>query len=233
MRQALAVAAKAPQPGNVKTRLQTLLSEQDAVELHRCFLRDTIALMEAVPDTDVVVSYTPQGSESLFEGILSNGHRLLLQRGASFGDRLFNALNELLRQGYDSVAIMDSDSPTLPSSCLQQAFEELARPGDRVVLGPTTDGGYYLIGIKNEHRALFERIAWSTDKVLAQTIEQARALSLEVSLLPEWFDVDNAEDLERLWNEIVIERRGSVASNTSRFLSTRWPGGIHQQRHDR
>jgi rSAM/selenodomain-associated transferase 1 len=233
MRQALAVAAKAPQPGTVKTRLQTLLSEQDAAELYRCFLRDTVALMESVPETDVIVSYTPEGSERLFEGITSNGHQLLLQRGVSFGRRLFNALDDLLSQGYDSVAIMDSDSPTLPPDCLRRAFEELARPGDRVVLGPTSDGGYYLIGIKKNHSALFDGIDWSTERVLSQTIARARELSLDVSLLPEWFDVDNIEDLQRLWREVVEEGRLSTASNTSRFLSARWPTGIQSQRNDR
>ena len=233
MRQALAVAAKAPQPGTVKTRLHTLLSEQDATDLHRCFLRDTIALMESVPDTDVFISYTPRGSEHLFEGITSNGHRLIPQRGPSFGDRLFNTLDDLLKMGYESVAIMDSDSPTLPSHCLAEAFDQLARPGDRVVLGPTADGGYYLIGIKKNHRGLFEGIAWSTDKVLLQTVSRAEELGLDVSLLPAWFDIDNEEDLQRLWREVIAEGRGLEAVHTRQFLSSRWPTGILLQRDER
>ncbi len=226
MRQALAVAAKAPQPGTVKTRLHSLLSIDDATELYRCFLKDTLALMESVPETETVISYTPAGAEHHFEGIASGNHRLLLQRGESFGDKLYHALADLLREGFRSAAIMDADSPTLPPRYLAQAFEELARPGDRVVLGPALDGGYYLIGIKQPHRQLFERITWSTEMVLAQTIERAREINLEVSLLPEWYDVDNVTEYERLMEEIKTaanERTdlNGFAANTRRFILSR------------
>lgn len=226
MRQALAVAAKAPQQGTVKTRLHGLLSAADTTELYRCFLRDTIALTERVSATDIFVSYTPEGAEHLFEGI-SNGHRLIAQRGPCFGDRLYNALEDLLSEGYQSVAIMDSDSPTLPATYLTQAFHELSRPGDRVVLGPTTDGGYYIIGLKHPHRSLFEGITWSSEQVLNQTISRADELNLEVTLLPEWYDVDTISDLERLRSEI---RNGSSASNTREFVLARWPKGKLQTR---
>jgi rSAM/selenodomain-associated transferase 1 len=198
-----------------------MLSVADTTELYRCFLRDTIAITEQVPDIDVFVSFTPEGTENLFDRI-SNGHRLIPQRGLRFGDKLYNALDDLLRDGYESAAIMDSDSPTLPAAYLTRAFEELARPGDRVVLGPTTDGGYYIIGIKRPHRALFEGIAWSTERVLKQTMDRARELDLEVALLPEWYDIDTIPDLERLCGEI---RNGSSASNTRDFILARWPEG--------
>jgi rSAM/selenodomain-associated transferase 1 len=220
------VAAKAPQPGQVKTRLQRLLSEDDATELYRCFLRDTVALTRDLPETDVIISYTPAGSEPLFRELASNGNRLLLQRGNTFGERLFNALDDLLQCGYEQVVIMDADSPTLPARFLREAFERLSRPGDRVVLGPTTDGGYYLIGIKNPHRSLFERITWSSDRVLAETVARAAELALEVSLLPEWFDVDTDTDLERLWRDLSGSYPGSCASETRHFLMSRWPAGI-------
>jgi rSAM/selenodomain-associated transferase 1 len=223
MRQALAVAAKAPQPGKVKTRLHSLLSADEATELYRCFLKDTLSLMECVPGTDLIISYTPEGAESYFEPALSNGHRLLLQRGEAFGDRLYHALEDLLAEGFASAAIMDADSPTLPACYLARAFEELARPGDRVVLGPAADGGYYLIGIKRPHRRLFERITWSTERVLAETIERAGEIGLEVSLLPEWYDVDSEAEFERLRREIVESAPGASAPNTRRFIMSRWP----------
>lgn len=219
MRQALAVAAKAPQPGTVKTRLHGLLSVAETTELYRCFLRDTIALTERVPGADVFVSYTPEGSEPLFEGI-SNGHRLITQRGPGFGDKLYNALEDLLKEGYQCAAIMDSDSPTLPSAYLALAFEALSRPGDRVVLGPTTDGGYYVIGIKNPHRRLFEGITWSSERVLNETIRRAGELSLDVVLLPEWYDVDTVPDFERLCREVA---HGSSAAHTREFIVARRP----------
>ena len=222
MRQALAVAAKAPLPGTVKTRLHSMLSRDDATELYRCFLKDTLALAASVPETESIISYTPVGSEHYFSGIVSNGERLLAQRGASFGDKLFHALADLLSEGFSSAVIMDSDSPTLPRQYLVQAFEELAREGDRVVLGPASDGGYYLIGIKRPHRQLFDRITWSTARVLGETIERAREIGLEVVLLPEWYDVDGVEEFARLRRELANGAR-SQATNTRRFILSRWP----------
>lgn len=217
MRQALAVAAKAPQPGTVKTRLHSLLSVAETTELYRCFLRDTIALTERVAGADVFVSYTPEGSEPLFDGI-SNGHRLITQRGPAFSDKLYNALADLLNEGYQSAAIMDSDSPTLPSAYLTSAFEALSRPGDRVVLGPTTDGGYYVIGVKHPHRRLFEGITWSSERVLSETVLRAAELNLEVVLLPEWYDVDTVSDFDRLCREVA---NGSSAVHTREFILAR------------
>ncbi|HJQ71494.1 MAG TPA: TIGR04282 family arsenosugar biosynthesis glycosyltransferase [Blastocatellia bacterium] len=224
MRQALAVAAKAPQPGTVKTRLHSLLSKDEATELYRCFLKDTLALVESVPAADPIISYTPIGSEHFFDGIVSNGARLLPQRGASFGDKLFHALADLLDEGYSSAAIMDADSPTLPREYLVKAFEELRREGDRVVLGPAADGGYYLIGVKQPHRHLFDRITWSTELVLGETVERAREIGLEVVLLPEWYDVDSVDELRRLRRELTEDGHDPAwAENTRRFMLSRWP----------
>ncbi|HLG16596.1 MAG TPA: TIGR04282 family arsenosugar biosynthesis glycosyltransferase [Blastocatellia bacterium] len=232
MRHALAVAAKAPRPGTVKTRLLSLLSAEEATELYRCFMKDTIESMESVSAAQVVVSYTPEGDESYFDGILSNGHPLLAQRGEGFGDKLFNALDDLLRDGFDTAAIMNADSPTLPRRYLAECFEELARPGDRVVLGPATDGGYYLIGIKQPHRRLFEDITWSTSSVLAETLDRAAELGLEVKLLPEWYDVDGVAEFERLKREIRegpedrearADSRFQAGAHTRRFILSRWP----------
>ena len=216
MRRVLAVAAKAPQPGKVKTRLLPFLAPEDATELYKCFLKDTIVLMETVPAADVVISYTPRGAEQFFEGIASGRHRLLAQRGRDLGERLSFALADLLADGYESAAIMNSDSPTLPREYLKQTFDLLAEPGDRVVLGPADDGGYYLIGLKRPDRRLFEGVTWSTNLVLDQTLERAQQIGLDVALLPEWYDVDTPEDFERLKHELQ-ENKGA-ARFTRRFL---------------
>jgi rSAM/selenodomain-associated transferase 1 len=235
MRQALAVAAKAPQPGTVKTRLHSRLSADDATELYRCFLKDTLLLMDSVPQTEGVISYTPRGGERYFDGIHSGklgklgNLRMLPQRGESFGDKLHHAFEELFGEGFDSVVIIDADSPTLPRDYLTDAFDKLARPGERVVLGPAEDGGYYLIGLRRPHRRLFEQITWSSDRVLAETLERAREIALDVSLLPMWYDVDDSAALERLRRE-VIGRNGFTslskaheAPHTRRFIEERWP----------
>ena len=232
MRQALTVVAKAPQPGRVKTRLHSRLSVDDATELYRCFLKDTLLLMDSVPQTERVISYTPRGEERYFDGIHNGrnaGPRMLLQRGESFGDRLYHTFDELFEEGFDSVVIMDADSPTLPRDYLTAAFEELARPGDRVVLGPAEDGGYYLIGLRRPHRRLFEQITWSSDRVLAETAERAGEISLSVSLLPMWYDVDDAATLERLKREVTGDNRfaplseAHEAPHTRRFIEEHWP----------
>lgn len=183
--------------------------------------------MEGVPQTLTVVSYTPEGAEHYFDTIVDKGHRLLLQRGESFGDKLYNALADLLAEGFESAAIMDADSPTLPPSYLAEAFRELSRAGDRVVLGPAADGGYYLIGIKRPHRVLFDRIAWSTERVLEQTLERAREIGLETVLLPEWYDVDSVAEFERLKRDILNSpasdgRTGPTASHTRDFIRSRF-----------
>jgi uncharacterized protein len=209
---ALGVMVKAPRAGASKTRLVPPLTHEEAAALSACFLRDTAANIAAACESagrvggggaaSGVAVYTPAGAESAFDGLLPANFSLLAQRGEGFGERLFNAAEDLLRLGYDSLCLIDSDSPTLPTAALAAAVGELSRPGDRVVLGPADDGGYYLIGLKRAHRDLFERIDWSTGRVLAQTVERAREIDLDVALLPAWYDVDDAATLARLCEEL-------------------------------
>ena len=204
---ALAMMIKAPRAGASKTRLVPPLTHEEAARLSVCFLRDTaenIAAGCAVAGGGAcgVAAYTPAGAESAFDGLLPADFALLAQRGETFGERLFYAAEDLLAAGFDSVCLIDSDSPTLPTGALAAAAAELARPGDRVVVGPADDGGYYLVGLKSAHRRLFEEIEWSTGRVLAQTIERAHECGLEVGLLPAWYDVDDAATLARLCAEL-------------------------------
>jgi glycosyltransferase A (GT-A) superfamily protein (DUF2064 family) len=150
-----------------------------------------------------VVSYTPAGDEALFEGLLPEGFALVAQRGDGFGQRLLAAAEDILACGFGCVCLIDSDSPTVPREAYQQAVAELARPGDRIVLGPTQDGGYYLIGLKQAHAAVFEGIAWSTETVYAQTGERARAAGSDVVELPLWYDVDDGATLKILQAELL------------------------------
>src|SRR5262249_54155974 len=152
------------------------LTSAEAAALNICFLRDMATNITSIANegrADGFVVYTPAGAEGAFDGILPYGFKLLAQRGESLGDRLCNATDDLLNDGYDAVCLINSDSPTLPRTLLDRATDLLARPSDRVVLGAADDGGYYLIGLKQAHRNLFDRIAWSTADVLAHTIERA------------------------------------------------------------
>ncbi|HEX8633987.1 MAG TPA: TIGR04282 family arsenosugar biosynthesis glycosyltransferase [Pyrinomonadaceae bacterium] len=209
---ALGVMIKVPRAGASKTRLVPPLTHAEAARLSAAFLRDTAAnIAAACAETysagsgraaRAVAVYTPAGAEDAFDGLLSPGFALLAQRGETFGERLSHAAADLLRLGYESCCLIDSDSPTLPRALLTMAVEELGRPGDRLVLGPSDDGGYYLIGMKRAHPRLFEDIAWSTANVSTQTMERAREINLDVRLLPAWYDVDDAPALRRLSDEL-------------------------------
>jgi rSAM/selenodomain-associated transferase 1 len=159
------------------------------------------------------VAYTPAGDEDAFDGLLPSGFQLVLQRGDGFGERLLYACEDLFACGFSAVCLIDSDSPTLPQDALLQAVERLSRAGDRMVLGGSDDGGYYLIGVKRPHHRLFEQIDWSTERVFEQTLERAREISLTTELLPAWYDVDDAATLERLRRELA-SRPGAAYPGT-------------------
>ena len=229
---ALAVMTKAPQAGRVKTRLVPPLTLEEAAELNKCFLRDTAAAISTACSRRRVVDegetaracgiaiYTPVGAESAYSDILPADFSLLPQRGDKFGERLYFAVEDLFECGFESVCLIDSDSPTVPAENFAEAVELLSTSEDRVVLGPSDDGGYYLIGVKKPHRELFERIDWSTEHVLNQTMQRAAEIGLEVKLLPIGYDVDEGASLSRLCNELLGEQGGDgAAPSTRKFLA--------------
>ena len=213
---------KAPRAGQVKTRLVPPLSHEEAAQLNVCFLRDTAAaIAEACGDTGRGVAvYTPLGAEAAYTDILPAEFELLLQRGDGFGQRLRSATEDLFQCGFSAVCLIDSDSPTVSAKTYAEAMVLLSKSSDRVVLGPSDDGGYYLIGLKENHRELFDRIDWSTERVLDQTQQRARELNLEVSLLPTGYDVDDPATLRRLCAELLSGNAANdLAPNTRKFLA--------------
>ena len=137
--------------------------------------------------------------------------------------------------------MLNSDSPTLPTAFLVETAEMLARPGERAVLGPASDGGYYLLGLKTAHRRLFDDIAWSTERVAAQTLERAREIGLDVHMLPVWYDVDDIEGLRRLAGEVYRphsrgrERDAHVPHHpveTALLMQRLWVDGEFTRRED-
>ena len=198
---ALLVVAKRPAPGRTKTRLTPPLSPEQAAALYECFLRDTLDLVRRLSGVTPAIVYLPAEERAYFEA-LAPDFELLLQEGDDLGERLDSALTRLLVAGYQHVAIMNSDGPTLPPACLTGAFDALAGGAD-IVLGPCDDGGYYLIGLKQPAPRLLREVRMSTPDVLADTIAIAAEEGLTVELLPTWYDVDDAESLERLINELA------------------------------
>lgn len=211
---ALAVMAKAPRAGKVKTRLQPPLSAEEAAALNVRFLRDTaenIAAVASEGGAQGLICYTPVGDEEAFDDLLPDGFALITQRGDGFGERLLSAAEDILNCGFGAVCLIDSDSPTLPSVALREAVRELKRPGERVVIGPSEDGGYYLIGLKSAEPKVFEGIAWSTERVYAQTVERVREAGIELVELPKWYDVDDAATLAVLERELIHGERPRFA----------------------
>ncbi len=219
---ALAVMTKAPRAGQVKTRLTPPLTPEEAAALNRCLLRDTTASISAAVEkggAQGVGVYTPVGAEDAFADILPQNFDLVLQRGDTFGERLIHAAEDLFELGFAAVCLIDSDSPTVPAQAYAQAVAWLAEPADRMVLGPSDDGGYYLIGINHLQRRVFEEIDWSTERVFEQTRTRAQELGLEVKLLPTWYDVDDRATLRRLCDEVLAgDATGWPAPETRRFL---------------
>ena len=220
MHNALLVVAKQPVPGQTKTRLSPPLSMDEAAEIYECFLRDTLDLMRVVPDVKKFIVHLSEDGQGYFNR-LAPDMGLMKQRGMSLGERLDNLLSDVLADGAVKAVVMDSDSPTLPPSYLIQAFDLLDTAD--VVLGPTDDGGYYLIGLKEPRPQLLRQVQMSTSNVLADTLKIASDTGVKVALLPAWYDVDTVEDLQKLTSEVMAMEDGRCG-HTRQWVSgqSRW-----------
>jgi len=217
----LLVVAKQPAPGQTKTRLCPPLTPTQAAELYDCFLRDTLEVMRQVPGVQRVIGFLPEDAQGYFRQ-LAPDMALACQRGASLGERLDRLLTEALAGGSPRAVVMDSDSPTLPHAYLSQAFERLNEVD--VVIGPTRDGGYYLIGMNQPQPHLLRQVQMSTPHVLIDTLALAKATGLTVSLLPTWYDVDTITDLRQLDSEIAANHNGIAATTRHWLARTEWRG---------
>jgi rSAM/selenodomain-associated transferase 1 len=199
---AVVVMARVPGAGPVKSRLHDALTPAQATSLYRCFLLDRLDALADVPGIAPVVAFTPAGAGATMTALAPAGFRLLAQEGDDLSTRLIRLVERLLGEGHGAVLAMDSDSPTLPMAYVAEAARALVTAEVDVVVGPSDDGGYYLIGVRAAQPALFAAMPWSTPSVLAETMARARALGLTVRRLPSWFDVDTPADLRRLRAEL-------------------------------
>ena len=211
---AVAVMAKAPSAGTVKTRLCPPLSPAEAAELADAFLRDAWTGVQALAGVVPAVVYAPDEARAFFE-TLAPGSPLFPQRGADLGARMAHAFDDLLALDVAGAIVIGSDAPTLPRAILTEAIAEVAAAD--LVLGPSDDGGYYLIGLRAPRPELFADIAWSTDTVFDATLGRARLAGLRTAVLPAWFDVDTPGDLDRLASSLA--EPGARAPHTRRVLA--------------
>ena len=192
----VALIAKPPVPGRVKTRFCPALTPEAAAAIYRGFLIDMLALIADLPGTARAIVVPPETNKTALADMIPDDFWVRHQPMAGLTDALSGTLAEALARGYDRVILLGSDTPSLPQSLLEQAMAALT--DHDLVIGPATDGGYYLIGLKQAAPALFEDMSWSTASVFFQTIKRAHRMGLRIACLPPWYDVDIVEDLRFL-----------------------------------
>jgi rSAM/selenodomain-associated transferase 1 len=197
---ALVIMAKEPVIGKVKTRLSPPLSPEAAAGLYKNFLLDKIAQVNGITNVSPFIAYYPDTGLEFFKEHSPDGFELIEQVGNDLGERLAGISSELFKRGFEKVVMIDSDSPNLPTAYIREGFFKLEKAD--AVLGPTDDGGYYLVGMKKNLPEIFKNIPWSTREVSKVTLQRIMDIGKSLYLLPGWYDVDTAEDLERLKLEI-------------------------------
>ncbi len=197
---ALIVFVKNPIPGSVKTRLQTRYAPEQVAALYAAFVRDVLARTESIDVDRRVIAFDPPDAEfevrALFGGGVKAQWQYVPQVQDDLGARMREALVQQLDAGASAVVLIGTDIPSLPAHHITQAFD-LLRTKD-VVLGPSTDGGYYLVGVSRSTPEIFEDVEWSTPSVLSQTIDRVQRAGRTLGLVPPWFDVDTPEELDFL-----------------------------------
>ena len=191
----MAVMFKAPEPGKVKTRLTPPLTPVEATALYSAMIEDTFRSASKLRSIDIIAAFAGDLSRDQRENLITQEIPVTTQKGNGLGERLDNLFSELFNMGYRRAAVVGTDSPDLPGSLIEKAFSLLRENPGKCVLGPASDGGYYLIALDQESKRPFEAISWSTEQVLKETIER---LGGDEILLEEWHDIDIAADLARL-----------------------------------
>lgn len=218
---ALMLFARVPIPGQVKTRLASAVSLEDAARLYEAFLQDLVARFRR-PEFDLRVYLAPDVA-IMPPDLFPNDVQVHLQRGDDLGTRMLRAFVETFAAGYEHVVIIGSDHPTLPSEFVQQAFDALDEPF-QIVIGPATDGGYYLLGMNELYPFLFQEMAYSHARVFAETLERAGRSDAGLTILPPWYDVDAPAALMQLMRD--LEDDPGLAPRTSevvRALGQKYP----------
>ncbi|MBI4715496.1 MAG: TIGR04282 family arsenosugar biosynthesis glycosyltransferase [Nitrospirae bacterium] len=238
-RRALVLFAKAPVPGKVKTRLFPILTPEESAELYGAFVLDTVELMGRLEGVTPFIACHPSREEKYFQDLAAkHAIHLLDQEGEDLGARMERTFRALRGEGWDQVVILGTDSPTLPAAILASVFSALSAGSaggetarvdgsSRVVIGPTFDGGYYLIGISGEPPPLFTDIPWSAPRVLEKTLERLDSPKISCTLLPFWYDVDTPEDLRFLTTHLryLETLTGNTAFHTRTLLQASFPSG--------
>jgi uncharacterized protein len=202
---ALAVMAKAPVPGEVKTRLVPALTADEAAGLSRSLLVDQLNQLQQLDTVDRYIAFTPDHARGLMEQLAPPCFQLLPQEGEDLGARMQGVFSALFALGHSHLLLIGGDLPPVPMSFFEEAYAFLQSADKRVVLGPSRDGGFYLVGCNQPTAAMFSGMTWSHGEVLAQTRSKLASLQIDTHLLPTWFDVDTPDDLRYLQSSDALE----------------------------
>lgn len=206
----LGIFAKRPVPGQVKTRLAAETSPAWAAEVARAFLLDTLDRMSSIAARRVL-AFAPIHAEAYFAEIVQDRYELVSQGDGDLGERMAGFFTRQLRSGASATVLIGTDSPTLPVAYVEQAFAALESAD--VVLGPATDGGYYLIGCGKRLPPIFTGIRWSSENVLAETVAKLTEPDWKLAVLPPWYDVDTLTDWRMLQGHLAALRRAGMAES--------------------
>jgi hypothetical protein len=203
----LGLFAKLPVPGQVKTRLAADTSPEWAAQVATAFLLDTVERLTPV-DAQRVLAFAPRDAEAAFETLVQDRFTLVPQVDGNLGQRMAAFFRDQLATGAGKVVLLGTDSPSLPVAWVEQALAELERAD--VVLGPATDGGYYLLGCGRRLPPIFDGIAWGSHHVLAETVARLGDPNWRLALLPPWYDVDTLADWHVLQGHLAALRRAGI-----------------------
>jgi rSAM/selenodomain-associated transferase 1 len=199
---------KAPLPGNVKSRLAAAIGEEAALGLYRMLVLDAVEMLGKTPHP-VHLYYSPMDAREAVTGLLGTDIPLRPQTGADLGGKMEHAFRDAFAEGFSRVVLVGSDLPELDRGIIAEAFDALER--EDAVLGPASDGGYYLIGFRRNTLAAraFQGIPWSTPTVFGETMKVLQAGALRVHVLPMLHDLDTAADLKAFWERSRVQNRRS------------------------
>jgi rSAM/selenodomain-associated transferase 1 len=217
MKRAVIIMTKVPLAGTVKTRLHPVLSPEECAALAAAFLQDAFGKAQTVCRR-TILAISPFYELDKLKNILHSEPLFIEQTGADLGERIFNAFKFAFERNSDAVVMIGTDSPTFPADYIKQAFEKLKRSD--AVLGKTTDGGFYLIGLRRLRREIFEDVEWSSPKTFEQTKRNIMRLNFILQEIPAWYDVDEPEDLYTLFTEFQTDERArKIAPKTFQWLT--------------
>lgn len=197
MKKKLIIFIKYPEPGKVKTRLAKTIGSKKAALIYKRLIIRTVKKVSSLQrrDIEIIIAYTPKSKKTRTVKLIGKHFIYHLQKGINLGERLINALKFGFLNGVEKIIIIGSDCPQINQSLIKDAIGKLSRHD--VVIGPSADGGYYLIGLKKENSSLFKEMPWSTPQVLKKTLNKIRKANLSCKLLPVRSDIDTYEDFKK------------------------------------